>query len=91
MSRVGADAISVSVTAGHHSLSSLRFGNATNARIDVPGGQSNMTGNFNVALPAGTTSTTFTVRRGQAGAMTVPLTVIDGCGDWRTFVGRGTS
>jgi thermitase len=91
VSRVGADAISVSVTAGHFTLSSLRFGNATNARIDVPGGQSNMTGNFNVALPAGTTSTTFTVRRAQAGAMTVPLTVVDGCGDWRTFVGRGTS
>jgi hypothetical protein len=34
--------------------------------------------------------TTFTVRRATAGqAFTVPLTVVDGCGDWPAFVGRG--
>ena len=91
VSRTGVDTLNVSVTAGHGPLSSLRFGNATNAQIDVSGGQSNMTGNFVASIPAGTTSATFTVRRAQAGAMTVPLTVVDGCGDWPTFVGRGSS
>ena len=90
-SPAGADALSVSVTAGHGSLSSLRFGTATNARIDITDGQSGMTGNFTISIPAGSTSAAFMVRRAQAGAMTVSFTVVDGCGDWPTFVGLGGS
>ena len=30
-------------------------------------------------------------RHVAAGAVTVPLTVIDGCGAWQTFAGGGTS
>ena len=50
-----------------------------------------MAGNFTTSIPAGSTSTAFRVRRAQAGAMTVPVTVVDGCGDWPTFVGQGSS
>jgi hypothetical protein len=73
-------------------LRQLRFGAATNARIDA-GGQTGRTGNFTVSLPANTTQTTFTVRRGTAAtpplSTTVPIIVADDCGDWTTFVGGG--
>ena len=36
------------------------------------------------------TSATLTVRRVAPGqATTVPLTIVDGCGEWKTFVGGG--
>jgi hypothetical protein len=74
-----------------NALQSVRFGQGTNALIDA-GGQTGSTGNFTATLPAGTQQTTFTVRRATAGqAVTVPLTVVDGCGEWPTFVGRGPS
>ena len=41
-------------------------------------------------LPAGTTSSTFYVRRATAGqAVTLPVTITDSCGPWTTFVGGG--
>ena len=44
-----------------------------------------------LALPANATQAVFTVGRAVAGqAMTVPLTVVDACGPWRTLVGAGT-
>jgi hypothetical protein len=47
-------------------------------------------GNFTVTFPPGTQQATFYVLRQTAGqATTVPLTVIDGCGAWPTFVGGG--
>jgi hypothetical protein len=67
----------------------LTYGAASNARIDVgtlPGG----TGNFNFNLPAHTVTTSFFVRQAAPGAgTTVPLTVVDSCGEWPTFVGGG--
>jgi len=46
-------------------------------------GAAAQTGNFNVGLAAGTTATSFTVRQAAPGqAATVPLTVVDGCGEW---------
>jgi hypothetical protein len=48
-------------------------------------------GNFSLPLGAGTTQTSFTVNRVNAGASTtVPLFVTDGCGEWQTFVGGGS-
>jgi hypothetical protein len=74
-----------------NALQALRFGAGTNTLVDA-GTQVGATGSFTVTLPPGTQQTTFTVRRATAGqAMTVPLTVVDGCGDWPTFVGRGPS
>jgi hypothetical protein len=41
-------------------------------------------------LPAGTTSSTFYVRRATAGQpVTLPVTITDRCGPWPTFVGGG--
>jgi hypothetical protein len=80
-----------SPTTQSNALQTLRFGAGTNALVDA-GTQVGATGAFTVTLPAGTQQTTFTVRRATAGqAMTVPLTVVDACGDWPTFVGRGPS
>jgi hypothetical protein len=42
-----------------------------------------------VALVPGTRQTVFVIQRLNSGAVIVPLTVIDGCGEWRTFVGGG--
>ena len=61
-----------------------------NARIEA-GGQSG-TGPLTVTLPAGTQQATFLVTRLSAGqAVTVPLTVVDSCGEWPTVVGGGAS
>jgi hypothetical protein len=73
-------------------LSTLSFGAATGALIDVPGQPAGQSGNFTVTLAAGTQQTGFTVRQATAGqAGTVPLTVTDTCGTWQTFVGGGPS
>ena len=81
--------LSVRVTAGQGYIRALEFGDATNAWIDVAN-QTNLSGNASPPLPAFQTTTTFTVRRVGAGAVTVPVTVRDDCGAWPTLVGRGT-
>lgn len=73
-------------------LLTLRFGAATNALLDVPGGPTGASGSFSVTLPPGTTQTSFVVRRATAGqGVSAPLTVVDSCGEWPTLVGGGTS
>jgi thermitase len=95
--RTGSGRLQVTITARTNvgsptnTLRELRFGTAANARIDVPGGPIDSTGNVTVPLPAGTVQTEFTVRRAASGAFTVPLVAVDGYGDWRTFVGGGTA
>src|SRR5262249_57071501 len=75
-----------------NALQALRFAPGTNTLLDLPGGPSGVTGSLAVPLPAGTTQTTFVVRQATAGqAATLPLMVVDGCGDWPTFVGGGAS
>ena len=41
--------------------------------------------------PSGTTQMIFYVRRLAAGAVHVPLVVVDGCGEWQSFVGGGAT
>jgi hypothetical protein len=89
--------LQVAVTAGTQApngsnrLTELRFGASTNALIDVAG-QTGRSGAFTVPLAERSTSVTFFVRRATAGqATTVPLTVVDGCGEWPTVVGGGAS
>ena len=49
-------------------------------------------GSFTTTLPPGTHEVTFTVRPAIPGAAaTVPLTVVDSCGDWPTLVGGGAA
>jgi hypothetical protein len=73
-------------------LQQLQIGAATNALIDIPlVNLTNISGNQNVTLPLETRTVTFTVRRAAAGSTTVPLTVVDTCGNWPTLVGGGAS
>jgi len=75
-----------------NALQALRFGAGTGALVDVPGGPTGQAGSFTLSLPPGTQQTTFFVRQATAGAAaTVPLVVVDGCGDWPTVVGGGPS
>jgi hypothetical protein len=74
-------------------LRQLQIGAATNALIDIPAANlTNVTGNQNVTLPLELRTLTMTVRHGTAGqSTTVPITVVDGCGNWPTLVGGGAS
>ena len=89
--------LQVTVTAGTQApnganrLAELRFQAGANALIDVTG-QTGRSGSFTVALTDHPTFVTFFVRRAAVGAATtVPLTVVDTCGEWPTLVGGGPS
>jgi hypothetical protein len=86
----------VTITAGtsaalpNNALQIVRFGTATNARIDVRDGPTGLTGDFTQSPPSNTRTIEFNVSRQQVGASsTVPLVVVDACGEWSTFVGGG--
>jgi len=67
----------------------LRFGTLANARVTLAG--QTITSGQVVTLPVRTARTTFSVQRATAGvSTTVPLSVVDACGTWPTFVGGGT-
>jgi hypothetical protein len=73
-----------------NALQQLKFGALQNAKVTYNGQQVNS--NQTVTLPANATAADFTVERVTAGQpTTVPVTVVDGCGDWKTFVGGGAS
>jgi len=70
-------------------LRGVRFGTFQNAQVTL-NGQLIASGATFTAL-AGSNAVDFTVERALPGqAMTVPLTILDGCGEWPTFVGAGT-
>jgi hypothetical protein len=72
-------------------LAGIRFLPGVNALVDV-GGQVGRTGGFTVAFPDGPRQTDFYVRRATPGQpVTLPLVVIDSCGEFRTFVGGGVN
>jgi YVTN family beta-propeller protein/VCBS repeat-containing protein len=69
-------------------LRGLRFGTLQNAKVSLNGQP--MASSQMVTPPAGTAAVDVTVERATPGqATTVPLTVVDGCGEWQTFVGGG--
>jgi len=69
-------------------LQQVRFGAAANARVEA--GTRAEAGNFTVTLPANSSTYSFTIKRTVPGTtITVPMTVVDGCGAWDTFVGGG--
>ena len=82
-------------------LQCLAFAPAVNGAIDVPAfpgsplaspraGLTGSSGNVGVALSEQPVETTFTIRRVSGSqAVTVPLVVRDGRGEWHTFVGGG--
>jgi hypothetical protein len=80
--------VTVGASGTNNWLTALRFTQTTNAFVDLPG-QSGQSGSFTISLPSGTTSTQFWLRHTSASAATAQVTVVDRCGDWRTFVGGG--
>jgi hypothetical protein len=87
--------VTVSVTrpaaAPSNALVQLQFGATQNAAVEI-GGQVWPNGSFAESFAPGTQQATFTVRRRVPGQpATVPLTVVDACGSWQTFVGGGPS
>lgn len=90
--RLGPGQIRTTLRAGTGALGgTLQIGVAghpvQNASVDVQGGPAGIIASQNVALSGSEVVVTVT-RRGP-GAVTVPLAITDGCGEWRTFVGFG--
>jgi VCBS repeat-containing protein len=76
-------------TQQNNPLTKVTFGTMQNARVTL-NGQVIESGKP-IILPANTFAFDFTVERIKTGeATTVPFTVVDGCGEWPTFVGGGT-
>ena len=70
-------------------LLELRFGDLHNAVVTL-NNQPISDGQV-VMLAPNTFAVDFTVKREKAGEpTTVPVTIVDGCGEWPTFVGGGT-
>jgi VCBS repeat-containing protein len=73
---------------GSNSLHELRFGTFQNGTVAMNG--QNVGSGQAVSLAAGTTRLQFTVSRATPGQpTTIPLTVVDDCGAWPSFVGGG--
>jgi hypothetical protein len=78
-------------TAPNNTLARVEIGAARNADLDV-GGQIRPAAGVTIPVTAGTQTVSFTIRRQTAGqATTVPLTVTDDCGAWKTLVGGGAT
>jgi Pectate lyase superfamily protein len=77
-------------SAPNNSIYQLQVGPAQNATVEI-NGQSRTGGNFTAYTAAGTQQVAFVVRRTPANApsTTVPFTVTDDCGAWKSFVGGG--
>jgi len=88
--KTGDGRLVVTLKAGGGNLQEIRFGPMQNASVEVNGGPTG-SGSLTFRPPSGTTQMIFYVRRQAAGAATVPLTVVDGCGEWQSFVGGGTA
>jgi uncharacterized protein YkwD len=92
-----AGVLEVTVTAGavtgptRNSLAAIGIGSVLNGTVDV-NGYGRAAAGTTVRLASGSQQATFVVRRTTPGAaITVPLVLTDGCGEWRTFVGAGAS
>ena len=72
-------------------LRELRFEQGTNAWVTLGNGQT-FVGTQTVAFPPDTLEATLSVERVATGRpLHVPLTIVDACGEWKTFVGAGSS
>lgn len=69
-------------------ITSIRLGTLQNARVTLNG--QTLSSGQTLTLPANTTALELVITRITPGqATTVPLTVVDGCGEWQTVVGGG--
>ena len=92
--RSGDGRLRVTITAGCGSIRSVAIGAGSapidNASVDVVGGPSGITSARTVTLGTGQQTVVLIVSRRVQGQMTtVPLIIVDDCGEWRTFVGGG--
>jgi hypothetical protein len=78
---------------GNNQLQSLQFTRLDNATVDVATSPvTSVSAPITVSLPSHPASIGLTVYQVTSGqAVTVELTVTDGCGTWSTFVGGGPS
>jgi len=77
-------------TVQNNALRQVKFGSFQNARVTLNGQPIPSGETFTIADPANTHGVDFVVERVTPGqATTVPFVVVDGCGEWPTFVGGG--
>jgi plastocyanin len=89
VSKAGTNRLQVVVSApAGQTLDRLAWTLPANAAAETLGGAALPTG---IALPPGTTSTTFILRRVGGQSVTLPIVVTGSFGTWRTFVGGGPS
>ena len=84
----------VTVTAGCGAIRSIAIGTGgvgpANASVAVEGGPRGITTAQTIAISGAPHTVVLVVSRLTAGQpVTVPLTIVDECGEWRTFVGGG--
>lgn len=80
----------VTVTAGGGVIREIQFAASTNALVTV-GNEVDRATAFAHRPAAPTAQLQFQVRRAGGGAAQVPMTVIDDCGPWPTFIGGGAT
>jgi hypothetical protein len=81
---------SATATLQNNPLKSVRFGALQNAKVTLNGQP--MADNQTFTPPTTTFTLDFVVERVTPGQpTTVPFTVVDGCGEWPTFVGGGAA
>jgi hypothetical protein len=77
-------------TSASNPLQQIRFGTLQNATVTLNGQA--ISSDQTITLPPNTFGADLAVRRATAGqTTTVPFTVVDGCGEWKTFVGGGAA
>lgn len=87
----GAMQVTITTSGANNGFRAVRFDSFSNAIVHA-GSQTNQTAPFAVSIPPAQEPTTlrFFVQRQTPGqSTTVRLVVIDGCGEWSTFVGGG--
>jgi hypothetical protein len=92
---VSGNLVRATLTAGAGAISQLNLGSPTsllNARVDIHGGPTDITGPLLYSPPNGATQVILDIRQQAFGtATTVPFVLTDFCGGWTSLAGAGTS
>jgi hypothetical protein len=90
VTRIGPDQLQVVVgaTGTGNILTRLDWTAPPNAAVELPDGTPLPNG---LTPPSGASSVAFVLRRLNGSSVTMPITVLDRCGSWPTFVGGGSS
>jgi hypothetical protein len=82
--------LQATLVAGGGLIREVRFGPTQNGKVDV-GPLTERTGTFTYRPTTAAAQITFSVGRVAAGPTTIPIVVVDDCGDWTSFVGGGAT